>query len=62
MATLSWVMALLGGLCFIAAIVAALGYCNLLCVGDFTPTLWLGISGVLFLACIAAGIGSIPRD
>ena len=61
MGTLSWVLALLGAFCLIAAIVAALGYCSLFC-GIFTPMFWLVLSGVLFLTCIAAGLASRPRE
>jgi len=57
MGILAWILGLLGALCFVSAIIAALGLCLLLCQ-IFTPMFWLGLSVALFLACIASALAA----
>ena len=55
MGVLAWILAILGALCAIMGIVTAVGVLAPLGAA-LTAMFWLALSGVLFLACIAATI------
>ena len=57
MGMLAWILGILGGLCAVMGIITAAEVIPLLGAA-FTGMFWLALSGVLFLACIAATIAS----
>ena len=56
MGVLAWILAILGALCAIVGIVTAVEVLPPLGIEALTAMFWLALSGVLFLACIAATI------
>jgi len=56
MGVLAWILGILGGLCAAMGIITATEVIPLLNVA-FTGMFWLGLAGILLLACIAAAIG-----
>jgi len=54
MGMLAWILGILGGLCAVMGIIIATEAVKLTIVVDWN--FWLMISGILFLACIAATV------
>lgn len=64
MATLAWILGILGGLCAVIGIIAATGAAPFLAAlpAGFTAMFWLALSAVLLLACIAAAVSTTSYE
>ena len=56
MAILAWVLGILGGLCAVVGVITAAEVITIDMPAAFTAMLWLSLSTVLLLACIAAAV------